>query len=162
MGAWLKPVCWSALKDGKATGLPHPLSGGWRKALQDKLRAAGIAYDFVGELSYAAFGRDGIVDSAFDPDHHGLAGFSNAGMLKGGMVPTPPDVLAALSVKQIKVPGIVDVLKKHQPATYSSAPSAKPAPRISSSPPSSRRKPRAPASTKWTPTTPRSPPSSPH
>lgn len=104
-----------ALKDGKATGLPNPEGGGWRKALQDKLRAAGIAYDFVGELHYAAFGRDGVVDSSFDPDHHGLAGFSNAGILKGGVVPTPPDVLAALGVKEIKVPGIVDVLKKYQP-----------------------------------------------
>ena len=104
-----------AQQDGKATGLPHPLSGGWRKALQDKLRAAGIAYDFVGELRYAAFGRDGVVDSTFDPDHHGLAGFSNARILTGGIVPTPPDVLAALGVKEIKVPGIADVLNKHQP-----------------------------------------------
>src|SRR5207249_2281503 len=46
-----------AQKDGKATGLPAPDGGGWRKALQDKLRAAGIAFDFVGELNYAAFGR---------------------------------------------------------------------------------------------------------
>jgi sialidase-1 len=104
-----------ALLDGKATGLPHPLSGGWRKPLQDKLRAAGIEYDFVGELSYAAFGRDGVIDPQFDPDHHGLAGFSNADILKGGSVPTPADVLASLGVKEVKVPGIVDVLKKHHP-----------------------------------------------
>jgi lysophospholipase L1-like esterase len=104
-----------AQRDGKATGLPHPLSGGWRKALQDKLRAAGIAFDFVGELSYAAFGRDGVLDSQFDPDHHGLAGFGNTGILNGGIVPTPADVLASLGVKEIKVPGITDVLKKHQP-----------------------------------------------
>ena len=104
-----------AQKDGKATGLPHPLSGGWRKALQDKLRAAGIAFDFVGELSYAAFGRDGVMDPQFDPDHHGLAGFGNTGILNGGIVPTPPDVLASLGLKEIRVPGITDVLKKHQP-----------------------------------------------
>jgi lysophospholipase L1-like esterase len=104
-----------AWKDGKATGLPHPMSGGWRKPLQDRLRAAGIAYDFVGDLSYAAFGPDGAVDPKFDPDHHGLAGFSNGGILKGGKVPTPPDVLTALGVAQIEVPGIVEVLKKHQP-----------------------------------------------
>ena len=90
-------------------------SGGWRKALQDKLRAAGIAFDFVGELNYAAFGRDGVVDPNFDPDHHGLAGFGNTGILKGGVVPTPADVLASLGVKEIKVPGIVDVLKQQQP-----------------------------------------------
>jgi lysophospholipase L1-like esterase len=101
--------------DGKSTGLPHPDAGGWRKPLQDKLRAAGIAYDFVGELNYAAFGRDGVVDPQFDPNHHGLAGFSNAGILKGGVVPTLPDALAQLGVKQVTVPGIVDVLKKHQP-----------------------------------------------
>jgi acyl-CoA thioesterase-1 len=56
-----------------------------------------------------------VVDPQFDPDHHGLAGFSNTGILKGGIVPTPPDVLASLGVKEIKVPGIVDVLNKHQP-----------------------------------------------
>lgn len=104
-----------AQKDGKATGLPHPQSGGWRKPLQDKLRATGIALNFVGELNYAAFGRDGVVDPQFDSDHHGLAGFSNTGILKGGIVPTPVDVLASLAVKEIKVPGIADVLKKHQP-----------------------------------------------
>jgi lysophospholipase L1-like esterase len=104
-----------AQKDGKATGLPHPLSGGWRKPLQDKLRTAGIGFDFVGELSYAAFGRDGVVDPQFDPDHHGLAGFSNSGIIKGGIVPTPADVLASLGVKEIRVPGIVEVLNKHQP-----------------------------------------------
>ncbi len=104
-----------ALLDGKATGLPHPLSGGWRKPLQDKLRAVDIAFDFVGDLNYAAFGRDGVIDPQFDPDHHGLAGFSNAGIIKGGTVPTPTDVLASLGVKEVKVPSIVDVLKKHQP-----------------------------------------------
>ena len=104
-----------AQKDGRAIGLPHPQGGGWRKSLQDKLRAAGIAFDFVGELNYAAFGRDGIVDPGFDPYHHGLAGFSNIGILKGGVVPTPADVLASLGVKEIKVPGIIDVLKKQQP-----------------------------------------------
>jgi len=101
--------------DGKSTGLPHPDAGGWRKPLQDKLRVVGIAYDFVGELNYAAFGRDGVADPQFDPDHHGLAGFSNAGILKGGVVPTLPDALAQLGVKQVIVPGIVDVLKKYQP-----------------------------------------------
>lgn len=104
-----------ARKDAAATGLPHPMNGGWRKPLQDRLRAAGIAFDFVGELNYAAFGRDGVVDPSFDPDHHGLAGFGNNGILKGGIVPTPGSVLAALGVKEIAVPGIKDVLKKHQP-----------------------------------------------
>lgn len=104
-----------AQQDGKATGLPHPDGGGWRKVLQAKLRAAGMAYDFVGELNYAAFGRDGVVDPQFDPDHHGLAGFSNARLLTGGVVPTPPDVLAALGVKEIIVPGLLAVLKKHRP-----------------------------------------------
>lgn len=102
-------------KDANAAGLPYPLGGGWRKPLQDQLRAAGIPFDFVGELRYAAFGKDGIVDPSFDPDHHGLAGFGNNGILNGGKVPTPPAVLAALGVKEVSVPGIKDVLKRHQP-----------------------------------------------
>ena len=104
-----------AKNDGKSTGLPHPMGGGWRKALQDKLRGAGVAYDFVGELQYAAFGQDGRIAPGFDPDHHGLAGFGNTGILKGGKVPTLPDVLASLGVPHIEVPGIVDVLHKHHP-----------------------------------------------
>jgi hypothetical protein len=104
-----------AQKDGKAMGMPHPLGGVWRRILQDKLRAAGIAFDFVGALNYAAFGRDGVIDPSFDPDHHGLAGFSNSRILTGGIVPTPADVLASLGVKEIQVPGIVEVLKQQQP-----------------------------------------------
>lgn len=104
-----------AQQEGKSVGLPHPDGGGWRKPLQDKLRAAGIAFDFVGELNYAAFGRNGVVDAAFDPDHHGLAGFSNARILTGGLVPTPPDVLRARGVKAITVPGLVEVLQRQQP-----------------------------------------------
>lgn len=104
-----------AIEDGKAMGQPHPEGGGWRKALQDKLRWAGIAFDFVGELNYAAFGRDGVVDANFDPDHHGLAGFSNARILTGGVVPTPPDVLTVRGVKEIAVHGIVEVLEKQRP-----------------------------------------------
>ena len=100
---------------GKAIGLPHSEGGGYRKPLQDKLRAAGIAYDFVGELNYGAFGRDGVVDAEFDPDHHGLAGFSNARILSGGVVPTLGDVLEKLAVKEIEVPGIAKVLEKHRP-----------------------------------------------
>ena len=75
-----------AQKDGKAMGMPHPLGGVWRRILQDKLRAAGIAFDFVGALNYAAFGRDGVIDPSFDPDHHGLAGFSNSRILTGGIL----------------------------------------------------------------------------
>lgn len=104
-----------AQKDGHATGLPNPDGGGYRKPLQDKLRAAGITFDFVGDLNYNAFGKDGIVDPEFDPDHHGLAGFGNYAILRGGVVPTPKDVLAKEKVDQITVPGIVDVLKKHRP-----------------------------------------------
>jgi lysophospholipase L1-like esterase len=100
---------------GKPTGLPHPDAGGWRKTLQARLRAAGIAYDFVGELSYAAFGREGVVDAQFDPDHHGLAGFSNALIMTGGVVPTPADVLASLGVKEIRVSPITEVLIRLRP-----------------------------------------------
>lgn len=102
-------------KDANAAGLPYPSGGGWRKPLQDKLLAAGITFDFVGELRYAAFGKDGVVDPGFDPDHHGLAGFGNNGILNGGIVPTPNAVLAALGVNEVAVPGINDVLKKYKP-----------------------------------------------
>lgn len=100
---------------GDVMGLPNPEGGGWRKLLQDKLRAAGQGFDFVGALSYYSFGKDGKVDSTFDPDHHGLAGFSNRLILSGGKVPTPRDVLASLGVTEVIVPGIADALRRHQP-----------------------------------------------
>ena len=95
--------------------LPNPLGGGWRKPLQDRLRAAGVAFEFVGELDYWAFGTNGVVDPAFSPRHHGLAGFSNEGILKGGVVPTPKEVLAAKGVREIRVPGIVETLARNKP-----------------------------------------------
>ncbi len=100
---------------GEPIGLPNPLGGGWRKPLQDKLRAAGVAFDFVGELDYHAYGSNGVVDALFDPHHHGLSGFGNREILNGGGVPVPPDVLQAKGVKGIAVPGILSVLQKHQP-----------------------------------------------
>lgn len=95
--------------------MANPDGGGWRKLLQDKLRADGVGFDFVGELSYHSYGRDGLVDPGFDPDHHGLAGFSNKQIMKGGRVPTLPDALESLGVKDVIVPDIVTVLKKHRP-----------------------------------------------
>ncbi len=100
---------------GKAIGLPHPDGGGYRRPLQQKLHAADVAFDFVGDLNYKAYGQDGVVDPDFDPDHHGLAGFSNRALLRGGVVPTPGDVLDALKVRQISVPAIDQVLKEHRP-----------------------------------------------
>ncbi len=100
---------------GKAIGLPHPDGGGWRKPLQDKLRATGEKFDFVGDLNFGAYGQAGQVDPQFDPDHQGLAGFSNDAILKGGTVPTPLDVLEAAGIQEIKVPALECVLKKHRP-----------------------------------------------
>ena len=100
---------------GQAISLANPDGGGWRKLLQDKLRADGVLFDFVGELNYHSFGRDGVVDPGFDPDHHGLAGFSNQQIMTGGAVPTLPDALESLGVKAVVVPDIVTVLKKHRP-----------------------------------------------
>lgn len=100
---------------GKAIGRANPKGGGWRKLLQDQLRAAGVPYDFVGELNYHAYGEAGTVDPAFDPDHHGLAGFSNRQIMDGGTVPTPGDVLAALGVTRISVPDLATVLQRQQP-----------------------------------------------
>jgi len=96
-------------------GLANPDGGGWRRFLQERLRAAGIACDFVGDLDYSAYGRDGRADSSFDPDHHGLAGFSNRRILEGGVVPTPKDVLAARNVDEIRVAHLGDVLARHRP-----------------------------------------------
>ena len=95
--------------------LANPLGGGWRKRLQDRLRAAGVPFEFVGELDYWAYGTDGVVDPSFSPRHHGLAGFSNKAIWEGGVVPTPKEVLAAKGVQEIRVPGIVDSLAKHKP-----------------------------------------------
>lgn len=100
---------------GQPLGLPNPAGGGWRKPLQDKLRAAGVAFEFVGELDYGAYGSAGVVDPAFAPRHHGLAGFGNQGILDGGVVPTPRDVLADRGISEIRVPDIVTVLEKHRP-----------------------------------------------
>lgn len=100
---------------GKAIGRANPKGGGWRKLLQDHLRAAGVRYDFVGELNYHAYGEAGTVDPAFDPDHHGLAGFNNRQILEGGTVPTPADVLAALETTRLTVPDLATVLERQQP-----------------------------------------------
>ncbi len=100
---------------GQAIGRPNPLGGGWRKILQDQLRAAQVGCDFVGELDCHAYGHDGVVDPDFDPHHHGLAGFSNRKLIEGGIVPTLPDVLAAAGTDSRTVPGIESVLSRHQP-----------------------------------------------
>lgn len=97
------------------TALPNKQGGGWRKLLQDKLRKEKISFKFVGELDYWAYGENGVLDPSFSPKHHGLAGFSNAAIRNGGVVPTPADVLAAKGVKEIRVPGIAEALKRHRP-----------------------------------------------
>ena len=79
------------------------------------MRADGTTFDFVGELNYPSYGRDGMLDSYFDPDHHGLAGFGNKKIISGGKVPTLGDVLESLGVKEIVVPDIATVLRKHRP-----------------------------------------------
>jgi len=102
-------------EDGNATGLPSKLGGGWRKVLQDYLRAEEITFEFVGELDYNAYGDKGVANPAFSQKHHGLAGFGNQAILNGGVVPTPKDVLAAKGVAEIRVPGIVEALKTNKP-----------------------------------------------
>jgi len=95
--------------------IANPLGGGYRKPLQDSLRAAGWTFEFVGELDYWAYGADGVVDPLFSPKHHGLAGFSNTAILNGGVVPTPQEVLDAKGVSEISVPGIVESLARNKP-----------------------------------------------
>src|SRR5690606_5256511 len=65
--------------------------------------------------NYHAYGESGTVDPSFDPDHHGLAGFSNRKILDGGTVPTPVDVLASLHTDRIIVPDLSTVLQRQQP-----------------------------------------------
>jgi hypothetical protein len=105
----------SGPQKGRAIARANEGGGGWRKLLQDMLRADGVPFDFVGELSYHSFGHDGKVDPSFDPDHHGLAGFSNSKIISGGKVPTPQDVLDELGVSEVTVPDIQTVLKRHRP-----------------------------------------------
>ena len=105
----------SGVRQGQAIGLPNLDGGGWRKLLQDHLRAVGTVFDFVGELNYHSYGRDGVTDAAFDPDHHGLAGFGNRQIISGGRVPTLPDVLESLGKSEVVVPDLVTVLRKHRP-----------------------------------------------
>jgi lysophospholipase L1-like esterase len=100
---------------GQAMGLASPAGGGWRKPLQDKLRAAGAPFEFVGTLDYMAYGKDGVCDKDFDPHHHGLAGFSNRAIRLGGVVPTPQDVLDSRGVKAISAPDVVTALKQCKP-----------------------------------------------
>ena len=113
----IMPVGDSITRGTYMTGntIASELAGGYRKPLQDALRAAGVDYEFVGELDYWAYGSDGVVDPLFDPDHHGLAGFSNTGILNGGVVPTPAEVLAAKGVSEIRVPGIVAAIETNNP-----------------------------------------------
>lgn len=94
---------------------PNPLGGGWRKPLQDRLKMAAVDFEFVGDVDYWAFGANGVTDPTFSPCHHGLAGFSNTAILRGGVVPTPKEVLAAKGVEEIRVPGIADALARHKP-----------------------------------------------
>ena len=100
---------------GQLMGIASPEGGGYRKPLQDRLRRAGIPFDFVGELNYYAHGTAGRAAPGFDPHHQGLAGFSNRKILDGGVVPTPKDVLAALGRTTVSVRGIRDVLESYRP-----------------------------------------------
>ena len=95
-----------------------PSGGGYRKVLQEKLRAAGYTYQFVGELLYWAHGNArGVCDPDFQRCHHGLASFSNRMIREGGVL--PPEENALLwrdqKCKQISVPGIEETLRRWKP-----------------------------------------------
>jgi len=101
---------------GQAIGLPHPLGGGWRAMLQQRLREAGARYTFCGDLASAALGdAAGRIAPGFSPRHHGLAGFGNQAILDGGVVPTPPDVLQRLGCAQLVARDLVSALRAHRP-----------------------------------------------
>ena len=75
-------------------GIADPVAGGYRKPLQKMLSSNGFNYTFVGDLRYWAHGKDGIPDPDFQTAHQGCAGFSSVNIIKGGVVPTPQDILA--------------------------------------------------------------------
>ncbi len=106
---------------GQGIGLPNPQGGGYRKFLQDKLREAGISYEFVGQLSFGAYGKDGVVDPQFSPNHQGLPGYGNRGILQGhdqnkkNTPPTTKDVLAQQGGEATQLKDIATVLAEYQP-----------------------------------------------
>jgi hypothetical protein len=82
------------------SGGPHPAAigaGGYRYPLQQMLTNGGYRFDFVGSQTSNGVGEQGdnppstwVYDRAFDPNHHGLAGFTSAGLIAGGVVPQLP------------------------------------------------------------------------
>ena len=101
---------------GQAMGLPNPQGGGYRKYLQDMLRAAGIHYEFVGQLTFGAYGKDGVVDPDFSPNHQGLPGFGCEGIMLGHRhLPTLKDVLDIQGGQATVVKDIAAVLNEYQP-----------------------------------------------
>jgi hypothetical protein len=79
---------------------PNPVSigaGGYRYPLQQMLAVGGYRYQFVGSQTSNAVGDSGLgqnpsstwcYDPAFQRYHQGCAGFTNAGLITGGNVPT--------------------------------------------------------------------------
>ncbi len=89
--------------------------GGYRLPLQKMLKAENFSYQFVGELGYWAYGSLGECDPDFQRYHHGLSGFGNRAIRRG--MALPPSDMRKISrpEKPIKVPGIVDSLRRWSP-----------------------------------------------
>lgn len=106
---------------GQAMGLPNPQGGGYRKYLQDMLRAAGIRYEFVGQLTFGAYGKDGVVDPDFSPNHQGLPGWGCRAIMLGytqnneNTPPTLKDVLDSQGGQATVIKDIGTVLNEYQP-----------------------------------------------
>lgn len=101
---------------GQVIGLPNPQGGGYRKHLQDMLFAAGIRYEFVGQLTFGAYGMNGVVDPDFSPNHQGLPGFGCEGIMLGHRpLPTPQDVLDMQGDQATVVKDIAAVLNEYRP-----------------------------------------------
>lgn len=102
-------------------GLPNPQGGGYRKYLQDMLRAAGIRYEFVGQLTFGAYGKDGVVDPDFSPNHQGLPGWGCRAIMLGytqnneNTPPTLKDVLDSQGGQATVIKDIGTVLNEYQP-----------------------------------------------
>jgi lysophospholipase L1-like esterase len=106
---------------GQGIGLPNPHGGGYRKYLQDMLRAAGIRYEFVGQLTFGAYGKDGVVDPDFSPHHQGLPGWGNRDIMLGynqnkeNTPPTVKDVLDSQGGQATVIKDIATVLHEYHP-----------------------------------------------
>ncbi|GEM_PF-1291759 len=89
--------------------------GGYRKLLQELLKAENFSYQFVGEIAYWAYGKTGDCDPEFQRYHHGLSGFGNRAIREGMALPPSDMKKIARPEKAIRAPGIVEAIERWSP-----------------------------------------------